>query len=256
MKSSRSIQVPPRPTRPDDRPPAPPELYVEPESDIELLGEMLHDTRTMGEMLAQLPFDRAHYRANLRIVLGAAVRMRDRCQRLLEDGLQLPAGSGQSGAAAGDFLGFMAGTAIAESTAEGLELSAQSPLDDPETIAVVDSIIEEGAGLDDHAGQIETHQQALDPHRAKVAAAAAAIQGGNGKIKARRDGHEYTVVESFIMAELKERGTATTAELVDFVIKERRVPKKEAEDAMANLRITKRIVTSRLGKGILNRIAE
>lgn len=78
---SRKLIPPAR--RPEDAPPPPAELYIEPENDIELLGEMLHDNRVMAEMLQELPFDRAHYRANIRIVLGAAVRMRERCARLL-----------------------------------------------------------------------------------------------------------------------------------------------------------------------------
>jgi hypothetical protein len=71
--------------RPEDAPPAPAELYREPEHDIELLGEMLHDVETMEDLLRQLPFDREHYRANLRIVRGAAVRMGERCIRLLQE---------------------------------------------------------------------------------------------------------------------------------------------------------------------------
>lgn len=80
-RTSRKLIPPAR--RPEDAPPPPAELYIEPENDIELLGEMLHDNRVMAELLQELPFDRAHYRANIRIVLGAAVRMRERCARLL-----------------------------------------------------------------------------------------------------------------------------------------------------------------------------
>lgn len=80
-KASRSLVPPPR--RPNDGPPLPPELYTEPAEEILVVGEMLHDITTMRELLAGLPFDRDHYRANLRIVAGAAIRTRLRCERLL-----------------------------------------------------------------------------------------------------------------------------------------------------------------------------
>jgi hypothetical protein len=79
----RSLTAPAR--RAADGPPPPPNLYQEPDEDILIVGEMLHDLKTMDELIRKLPFDREHYRANLRIVLGAAVRTRQRCERLLED---------------------------------------------------------------------------------------------------------------------------------------------------------------------------
>ena len=77
----RGFHPPPR--KPQDAPPAPVELYQEPIEDVVLLGEMLYDAKTMSELLGGLPFEREHYRANLRIVAGAADRMRKRCARLL-----------------------------------------------------------------------------------------------------------------------------------------------------------------------------
>lgn len=91
MKTPRTLIPPPR--RLGEEPPSPPDLYVEPEEDLLILGEMLHDVSTMGEMLRALPFDRHRYRGNLRVALGAAVRMRDRCQRLLGEALALPEAS-------------------------------------------------------------------------------------------------------------------------------------------------------------------
>jgi hypothetical protein len=82
MKTSPRTLIPPH-RRPEDGPPPPADLYVEPDEDVLLLGEMLHDLDVMYEMLRKLAFDRDHYRANLRIVLGASVRMNQRCQRLL-----------------------------------------------------------------------------------------------------------------------------------------------------------------------------
>jgi hypothetical protein len=79
--AGRALVTPHRPAK--DGPPLPPELYSEPVEEILIVGEMLHDVRTMDELLRSLPFDREHYRANLRIVAGAATRTRQRCERLL-----------------------------------------------------------------------------------------------------------------------------------------------------------------------------
>jgi hypothetical protein len=58
------------------------------------------------------------------------------------------------------------------------------------------------------------------------------------------------------MSELKDRGTATTKELVEWVAQERRVPQAEVTNALAELRRLKLITTTRLGKGLINQVAE
>lgn len=63
-----------------------PVLYQEPEEDIRILGEMLRDVGIMNKMLQSLvSVDSGEYRGNLRVVLGAAERMKHRCLRLIGD---------------------------------------------------------------------------------------------------------------------------------------------------------------------------
>ena len=226
-------------------PPAPPidrDADKEPATDIELLGAMIVDNQTMGILLRELPYERAHYRSNLRMVLGAAVRMRDRCRRLLEEGdpikdvhfAEIDVTPGLSnedtieraGAAVAGVTG-RRDPAPAAAEAEGDELLGhEAIMQDPETLA--------------------------EPRNA--AAADSGLTRNNGARGPKKTGR--TVVESFLMAELKDRGTATTKELVEWVAQERRVPQAEVTNALAELRRLKLITTTRLGKGLINRIAE
>lgn len=216
-RASRSLIPPAR--QPGEGPPAPPELYVEPQNDIELLGEMLHDQATIGEMLRELPFDRAHYRGNLRVVLGAAVRMRDRCVRLLGEAEELQPEEH-------------------ENRVRHITVEEESNIIDARVAEDLAHFVET---------VVDTSPEPALPHR----------RNGNGKPPAepQKKAHEYSVVESFIMSELKDRGMATTRELVDFISKERIVPPGEIEGALANLRVAKKVTTTRLGRGLINRIA-
>lgn len=236
MKAVRSQRLVPPPRRPEDAPPIPPELYVEPENDIELLGEMLHDAATVAEMLRELPFDRTHYRGNLRIVLGAAVRMRDRCRKLL-DPVEHAREAIRDAIDREDF-----GEPILEASMnvdEEQVVVTSDPAAEPEAQELITEIIEAGT-------------EPILPHR----------QNGNGPkhppqppAKPPQKAHSYSIAESFIMSELGELGTASTTELVGILADKHGIKAVIANDALANLRSAKKIVTSRLGKGILNRLA-
>lgn len=220
--SLRTLIAPHR--RAEDVPPPPPDLYREPENDIELLGEMLHDVETMGDKLKRLPFERDHYRADLRIVRGAAVRMADRCARLLEE---------------------VQPQHRAEAIHEDRTAAAQASnkIDASDRLP---TIVNEPDDTERHLEDAVAREIVPDSHPTRK----------NGTARPKKIGtREFTLVESFIMSELQDRGTASTTELVEWVTKERRVPSAEVNDALANLRITKRITTSRLGRGFINRIA-
>lgn len=244
MKADQ-LPVPPRPPIDHD-------ADAEPATDIELLGAMLTDNATTGALLRQLPYERTHYRSNLRMVLGAAVRMKERCIRLLrEDDARLP-----------DVL-----LPAAESVRDAMSrirYAGDYPdgkLPDPPTQVDTEYPTTPGEAFIASCGPLVEPSKIIDATQNlssedTVQRAAAAVRGVNGKTKARRDGHEYTIIESFIMSELKHRGTATTAELVDFVVNDRLVPRTAVDDALANLRRLKRITTARLGRGLINRIAE
>ena len=58
-------------------------LHTEPTEDILLLGEMLVDSKTMADLLKGLVAAGEGYHGNLRVIRGAAVRMAERCKRLL-----------------------------------------------------------------------------------------------------------------------------------------------------------------------------
>jgi hypothetical protein len=61
-------------------------LHQEPEEDIVLLGLMLDDVRIAGEMLRALAYSSSDgYCGNLRVVSGAADRLRKRAARLLKE---------------------------------------------------------------------------------------------------------------------------------------------------------------------------
>jgi hypothetical protein len=67
-------------------------LHEEPEEEIRVLGLMMLDVQVMADMLRGLAFDSLpNYRGSLRVVLGAAERMRQRCTRLIGDGEAAPA---------------------------------------------------------------------------------------------------------------------------------------------------------------------
>lgn len=191
-------------------PPAPPidhDAEREPASDIELLGAMLTDNVTMGILLRELPYERTHYRSNLRMVAGAAIRIRKGCEKLL-----------------------------GETDPRAEQLATLEP--GPTVAAGHSSVVPAEPAATPAPSESTRKRSASDPPQL----------GKNGRA--------YTVVESFIMAELKDRGTATTAELLKFMAEERRVPTAEVNDALANLRIAKVISTTRLGEGFINRIAE
>jgi len=69
---------------PPPEPPAPkPQLYERPDDQILLHGEMIRDTATIEAKLQGLPFAGSEYRGNLRVIISAALRIRDACQALL-----------------------------------------------------------------------------------------------------------------------------------------------------------------------------
>lgn len=58
-------------------------LFEEPTDDILTLGAMLVDAKAQLDLLKGLAISGEAYRGNLRMVRGAAVRMAERCKRLL-----------------------------------------------------------------------------------------------------------------------------------------------------------------------------
>src|ERR1700730_13269134 len=72
---------------PPPAPPDPPEpqlqLYDKPDDQILLHGEMIRDNATIEQILQGLPFAGQQYRGNLRVVISAAMRIRDVCLALL-----------------------------------------------------------------------------------------------------------------------------------------------------------------------------
>jgi hypothetical protein len=74
-------------------------IHREPEEDILLLGLMMQDCALQAEMLRDLikAGNVQNYRSSLMICRGAAVRMKQRCTRLLGDGDVLENGTRVSG---------------------------------------------------------------------------------------------------------------------------------------------------------------
>ncbi len=69
----------------DDEPPKQVELFSEPSEPLLVLGEMVRDVNLMLEKLRALPFSAEFYRADLRVIAGAAKRTFDRAARLIGD---------------------------------------------------------------------------------------------------------------------------------------------------------------------------
>ena len=65
-------------------------IWVEPQDDINLLGVMVNDASLMLGKLKTLPYAAEGYRGDLRVILGAAERMRSRCARLLGEASEPP----------------------------------------------------------------------------------------------------------------------------------------------------------------------
>lgn len=57
-------------------------LWTEPTEEILILGLMMRDNNTIESMLKRLAFD-PDYQGSLRVIAGAAVRIRERCEKLL-----------------------------------------------------------------------------------------------------------------------------------------------------------------------------
>lgn len=215
-RGERSLVTPHRPA--EQGPPPPAGLYREPVEDILIVGEMLHDVRTMDELLRRLPFDREHYRANLRIVAGAAVRTRERCERLLGEEREIEPGLR---------------TYTAEPTIGG-----------PDPMDLLDKMSSEIID-----GQVV---KAAEPDPPKPAISDAMRKRRN---LPPNGAYAFTAVESFIMSTLKELGTASTKGIIEAVCKNHRVPADQAHEALATLRVAKKVTTSTLGRSVLNRIA-
>lgn len=244
-----SLVPPARP--PEEAPPAPISLFVEPDNPIELLGEMLHDVATMGELLRGLPFERQHYRANLRLVYAASNRMRKRCERLLEEAEELAAT-----ASPGETFRMTVPITHPDGETERIPLSGT-----PEELAEANRIMEAiGNGpniLKDPPAAEPAHPPEHEPVRPARKSGSTRKHGAFSKSVAtspKKPGG-YTLVESFVMSELNQRGTATTTELVSAVSEQRRIPRVEVEDALADLRVAKVVETTKLGRGIINRLA-
>lgn len=60
-------------------------LWREPKDEVLTLGEMLLDVNRMAEFLREIPWSGENYRANLRMVRGAARRIIERSTRLIGD---------------------------------------------------------------------------------------------------------------------------------------------------------------------------
>jgi hypothetical protein len=60
-------------------------LYRAPDEEILLLGEMQRDNDLMRAELKKLPFSAAEYRAGLRLISGACLRIRGLCASLLDE---------------------------------------------------------------------------------------------------------------------------------------------------------------------------
>lgn len=238
MRRTKHASLVPPPRRPEDSPPAPVSLFVEPDNPIELLGEMLHDVSTMGELLRGLPFERQHYRANLLLVYAASNRMRKRCERLLEEAEEL-----------------------AQVPSPGEPFVAPETFGEPfkfntaEELAEANRIMGE-VGTGPNMIKDPPAEPANPPERTEPARPArkSGLTRKNGSGPPTKTGG-YTMVESFVMSELVERGTATTTELVSAISERRRISKVEVEDALAALRVAKVIITAQLGRGVINRLA-
>jgi len=77
--------------------PKPPiaEIRLMPEDadeEILQLGQMHRDAKLVVDMLKQLPFKPDDYRGTLRVIAGAAERIRGTCARLIDDGPIQPKG--------------------------------------------------------------------------------------------------------------------------------------------------------------------
>jgi len=81
MPPRRAANFTPPPRRPESSPAI--TLFVEPEDPIRIMGEMIRDADLIHEKLRGLAFADEHYRADLRVILGVAVRTKQRCARLL-----------------------------------------------------------------------------------------------------------------------------------------------------------------------------
>lgn len=234
MKATAPLTLASTHRRAEETPP-PADLYVEPEEDLLVLGEMLHDAATMGEMLRELPYSRLDYRGNLRVVRGAAVRMADRCAKLL----------GETAPANKD-------TREHAKAVLAKELAA---------INVVDASPEQAQAADEETGEYTvTVDDPEAPHRSELREEVARGQNSHSTRKNRSDRpketgiREFTIVESHILGEIKARGRANTTELLKALVMKHGIASDLTNDALGALRKEGYVVTSRAGRGFTNEL--
>jgi len=234
----------------------------EPTSDIELLGAMLTDNTTMGALLRELPYERTHYRSNLRMIAGAAIRTRQRCERLLgEDKRPGEELTVEEKAAAYDEYCREEGLATAHpiifAAPAAKEAFSHSSVDlEPGTVIRLGDAAEQTREAIDHTELANDPRVRVEDIQAPAPSEPVRKRRGVNPTQPGKNGREYTVVESFIMSTLKERGASTTQELLRIIAEERRVPTVEINNALGDLRVRKLITTDRMGRGFINRIAE
>lgn len=231
MKTSVRHSLIPPARRPEDTPPLPADLYVEPEEDLLVLGEMLHDVATMGEMLRELPFVRWSYRGNLRVIRGAAVRMADRCAKLL----------GEVRDAREEAKAVLAEEVAAINVVDREFAEVETPEEEAQRI------YEAMADSPNLVKADDVQPPASVSHRKRPGQIPSQL-GKNGT-------REYTITESFVMSTIEEHGSIGTTELIAAVGKKTSATATEINDALAALRRDKKVLTSHVGRGMTNHVA-
>jgi hypothetical protein len=182
-----------------------------------LLGHMLYDAELQDERLRELPFDTRNYRGNLRVIRGAAVRMADRCAKLLGEVLDPRE---------------QAKAVLAK------ELAA---------IDVVDThfpVIESGS----EGGEAGPPPQ--NSHRTRKNGSDRPKKTGKGAAR------EYSVAETFVVSTLRNLGPMGTERLITNLYAGNGIDRGEAAEALAALRRDKKVLFGRVGRVIQNRLAE
>lgn len=262
----------------------------EPTSDIEMLGAMLEDNQTMAILLRELPYERTHYRSNLRMVAGAAIRTRQRCERLLHEGPDPRA----------DKLATTERVTLTATEADAAFHNAEPGsvvyVDEPHATKAESELaeFEEQLGKGWIEPNMDVHaklQAAVDAERdaepsgttgdeetvrvveapeselrrdvagpgVKAADVAPPKMSDSYRIRhglPKNGAPPYTITESFIMGAIADAGAMTTSELLRHMVMKHSTPSTETNDALANLRTAGKVVTTRMGKGFINRTAE
>lgn len=233
----RSANFTPPPRRPESSPAI--TLFVEPEDPIRIMGEMIRDADLVQEKLRGLAFADEHYRADLRVIRGVAVRMADRCARLL-------------------------GEIDDTKEAEALQYGEDLPPADPEALKTARDGIRDAVAREDFGEALAGPTTPALPHRRNGTApkppAPEKKKRGRPRAYHATDPLEQTETKMPLVvqiAQLLKAGPKSTGQLIEHFrgLGDGRTA-EEIKAALARLRIDEEIITKQEGPlGAMNYLA-